>query len=86
MPEEQKFKKDYIDYKNEIKDYLINQINSSKEIYGLYSLYDIIRDSMLEVIFKNLKEELYKEKIEIIKELDDVIQQKITEFAKKLMS
>ena len=86
LPEEQKFKKDYIDYKKEIQDYLINQINSSKEIYGLYSLYDIIRDSMIEVIFINLKEELYKEKIEIIKELDDVIQQKITEFAKKLMS
>ena len=86
LPEDQKYKNDYKTFKKEIEDYLIIQINSAKDIYGLYSLFDIIRDNIIEVIFKDLEIDLNKQKIEITKELEDTIQDKIVEFSKKLMS
>jgi len=86
LPEDRKFTKTYKEYKTEIEDYLITQINNSKDIYALYSLFDIARDSIIEIIFKDLEIELNKQKIEVTKKLENVIHQKILEFAKKLMN
>ena len=85
LPEDKKLKKNYEDYKEEIQDYLVTQINTSKEIYALYSLFDIARDAMISAIFEDLVIELNKQKFEVTKELEGVIQNKIIEFTKKLM-
>ena len=43
LPKEQQFNQEYKKYKEDVKDYLITQINSSKDIYGLYSLFDLLK-------------------------------------------
>jgi len=60
LPKDYQFKQDYKDFKANINDYLITQINNSKDIYGLYSLFDMARDSVFEPIFQDLKNDLNK--------------------------
>ena len=63
------------------------QINNSKESYGLYSLFDLVRDSILEAIFKDLEIDLNKDKIETQAELQKTfIPQKIEELKNKIMT
>jgi len=87
LSEGQKFDQEYKQFKEKINDYLITQINSSKEIYGLYSLFDLVRDSILEAIFKDLEIDLNKDKIETQAELQKTfIPQKIEELKNKIMT
>lgn len=63
------------------------QINNSKEIYGIYSLFDAGRDSMFEQIFTDLQNDLNKSKIETQVDLEKtIIPQKIEELKKKVMN
>ena len=84
LPEEKQFKKTYEQFKDNINDYLITQINSSKDIYGLYTLFDIARDSVLGPILKDLEIELNKKKVNMTKDLEITIFKKIEEFVNKL--
>ena len=84
MPKDYQFKQDYKDFKANINDYLITQINNSKDIYGLYSLFDMARDSVFEPIFQDLKNDLNKNKIETQIELQKtIIPQKEKELKRK---
>ena len=86
LPKEQQFNQDYKKFKEKINDYLITQINSSKAIYGLYSLFDLVRDSIFEPIFKDLEIELNKSKIETTAELqNNIIPQKTEELKNKIV-
>ena len=87
LPKEHQFKQDYKDFKEDIEDYLITQINNSKDIYGLYSLFDMVRDSIFEQIFKDLEMDLNRDKIDTQIELQkNIIPKKIEELKKKIMS
>ena len=86
LPKEQQFNQEYKKYKEDIEDYLITQINSSKDIYGLYSLFDIVRDSIFEPIFKDLEMELNTNKIDTQAELEKtVVPRKIDELKRKII-
>ena len=84
LPENKQFKQSYKEFKENIEDYLITQINSSKEIYGLYTLFDMARDSVLGPILKDLEIELNKKKVNMTKDLEVTIFKKIEEFVNKL--
>lgn len=87
LSEGQEFDQEYKQFKEKISDYLITQINNSKDIYGLYSLFDLVRDSILEPIFKDLEIDLNKDKIETQAELQKTfIPQKIEELKNKIMT
>ena len=73
-------KKKFEDFKKDIEDFLITQINNSKDIYGLFFLFDMFRDSMLEIILNDLKNNLTEIKIEATKKLQHEIDTKIKEF------
>ena len=83
LPLDQQYKKNYDEFKKDINDYLITQMNNSKDIYGLYTLFDIARDTMLEVIFKYLEIDLNQKKEKVTIELSAVIAKKIEEFQNK---
>ena len=72
----------YDDFKNNIKDFMITQMNSSKDIYGLYYLFDLFRETILEEIVNDLEFNLNDEKYEMTKHLKKEITQKINEFKK----
>ena len=81
------YNKDFKEFKEEINDYLVTQINSSKDIYGLYSLFDLVRDAMFEEIFEDLEVDLNKDKIETQIELQkNIIPTKMEELTKKIMN
>ena len=84
LPENKQFKLSYKEFKENIEDYLITQINSSKDIYGLYTLFDMARDSVLGPIVKDLEIELNKKKVNMTKDLEVTIFKKIEEFVNKL--
>ena len=84
LPENKQFKLNYKEFKENIEDYLITQINSSKDIYGLYTLFDMARDSVLGPILKDLEIELNKKKLNMTKDLEVTIFKKIEEFVNKL--
>lgn len=84
LPENKQFKLSYKEFKENIEDYLITQINSSKDIYGLYTLFDMARDSVLGPILKDLEIELNKKKLNMTKDLEVTIFKKIEEFVNKL--
>ena len=84
LPENKQFKLSYKEFKENIEDYLITQINSSKDIYGLYTLFDMARDSVLGPILKDLEIELNKKKVNMTKDLEVTIFKKIEEFVNKL--
>ena len=86
LPEDQQFKQDYQEFKKNIDDYLITQINSSKDIYALYSLFDLARDSIFDPIFKDLEIDLNRNKIDTQVELQKtIIQKKIDELKERIM-
>ena len=68
LPDDRKYKKKFNDFKEDVIDYLITPINTSKDIYALYSLFDLARDSILEEIIKDLEINLNNEK-KLVKEL-----------------
>ena len=81
------YNKDDEEFKKEINDYMITQINSSKDIYGLYSLFDLVRDSMFEEIFEDLEIDLNKDKLETQVEMQkSIIPKKMEELTKKIMN
>ena len=87
LPKARQFNQEYKKYKEDINDYLVKQINNSKEIYGIYSLFDAVRDSMFEQIFTDLQNDLNKSKIETQVDLEKtIIPQKIEELKKKVMN
>ena len=87
LPKDRQFNQEYKKYKEDISDYLVKQINNSKEIYGIYSLFDAVRDSMFEQIFADLENDLNKNKIETQVDLEKtIIPQKIEELKKKVMN
>ena len=87
LPKARQFNQEYKKYKEDINDYLVKQINNSKEIYGIYSLFDAVRDSMFEQIFADLENDLNKNKIETQVDLEKtIIPQKIEELKKKVMN
>lgn len=73
-------KKDYKEFKEDIQDYLIEQINASKDIYGLFFLFDMFRDAILEQALEDLKNQLNDIKIKATKKLENEINIKINEF------
>jgi predicted GTPase len=86
LPDDRKYKKNFKDFKEDIIDYLITPINTSKEIYALYTLFDLARDLMLEEIIKDLEinlntekklvtELLYTDIINKIKEIESILGQ-----------
>ena len=86
LPIDHQFKQDYKEFKENINDYLITQINNSTSIYGLYSLFDSVRDSIFSPIFKDLEMELNRNKIDTQVELQKtIIPQKTEELKKKIM-
>ena len=86
LPKDQQFKQDYQEFKKNIDDYLITQINSSKDIYALYSLFDLARDSIFDPIFKDLEIDLNRNKIDTQVELQKtIIQKKIDELKERIM-
>ena len=85
--EGKEFNQEYKKFKENIDDYLITQINNAKDIYGLYSLFDLVRDSIFEPIFKDLEIDLNKDKIETQAELQKTfIPQKIEDLKNKIMN
>lgn len=87
LPIDHQFKQDYKEFKENINDYLITQINNSTSIYGLYSLFDSVRDSIFSPIFKDLEMELNRNKIDTQVELQKtIIPQKTEELKKKIMN
>ena len=81
------YKEEYEEFKSNINDFLIKQINSSKDIYGKYSLFDLARDSIFEPIFKDLETDLNRNKIDTQVELQKtIIQKKVDELKDKIMS
>ena len=86
LPKDHQFNQDYKTFKGRINDFLITQINNSKDIYGLYSLFDLVRDSIFGPIFKDLEMDLNKSKIETTAELQkNIIPQKTEELKNKIM-
>ena len=79
LPDDRKYKKKFNDFKEDVLDYLITPINTSKEIYALYSLFDLARDSILEEIIKDLEINLNNEKKLVTKLLFSDIINKIKE-------
>lgn len=86
LPKDRQFNENYKTFKEKINDYLVTQINNSKSIYGLYSLFDLARDSLFEPIFEDLAMELNRNKIDTQVELEkSIIPQKTEELKKKVM-
>ena len=79
LPDDKKYEKNYKDFKEDIIDYLITPINTSKDIYALYTLFDLVRDSLLEEIIKDLEINLNKEKQIVTEQLFSDIIDKIKE-------
>lgn len=87
LPKDHQFKQSYMEFKENIKDFLVTQINQSKSIYGLYSLFDLVRDSIFEPIFKDFEMELNRNKIDTQVELQKtIIPQKTEELKNKVMT
>ena len=87
LPKDHQFKQSYKEFKENIKDFLVTQINQSKSIYGLYSLFDLVRDSIFEPIFKDFEIELNRNKIDTQVELQKtIIPQKTEELKNKVMT
>ena len=79
--EEKKNKnKKFKDFKEDIEDYIINQLDSSKDIYGLYFLYDLLRDTILHEIIEDLNEDYKNKKLETTKKIEILTKEKIQEF------
>ena len=79
--EEKKNKnKNFKEFKEDIEDYIINQLDRSKDIYGLYFLYDLLRDTILHEIIEDLNEDYKNKKIETTKEMEILTKEKIQEF------
>ena len=86
LPEEHQFKQKYEKFKENINDYLVTQINNSKEIYGIYSLFDSVRDAIFEPIFKDLEIDLNNDKMDTqIKLEKSIIPKKIEEIKNQLL-
>ena len=77
---EKKCMQSFKDFNEDIEDYIITQFDSSKDIYALYFLYDMFRETILHEIIINLNDDLRKRKIESTKQLDILIKDKIKEF------
>ena len=71
------------DFNEDIEDYIITTFDSSKDIYGLYFLYDMLRDTILHEIIVNLNEDFKERKMETTKKLDLIISEKIKDFNQK---
>ena len=61
------------DFNEDIEDYIITQFDSGKDIYALYFLFDMFRETILHEIIMNLNEDFKRRKIETTKELDLLI-------------
>ena len=87
LPKDHQFKQSYKEFKENINDFLVTQINQSKSIYGLYSLFDLVRDSIFEPIFKDFEIELNRNKIDTQVELEKtIIPEKTEELKNKVMT
>lgn len=87
LPKDHQFKQSYKEFKEKINDFLVTQINQSKSIYGLYSLFDLVRDSIFEPIFKDFEIELNRNKIDTQVELEKtIIPEKTEELKNKVMT
>ena len=72
--------KNFKEFNEEIEDYIINQFDSSKDIYGLYFLYDLFRDTILHEIIEDLNKDYYNKKLETTKKIESLTKEKIIEF------
>ena len=86
LPKEEQFTQKYEEFKEDINDYLITQLNNAKEFYGLYTLFDLARDSILGPILKDLERDLNIRKLNMTKELQDVILKKIEKLSQTIMA
>ena len=66
-----------------IDDYIISPFDDSKDIYGLYFSFDMLRDIILHEIIVNLKEDLIQKKLDTTNELKYLVSENIKEFKKK---
>ena len=80
---EKKCMQSFKDFNEDIEDYIITQFDSSKDIYALYFLYDMFRETILHEIIINLNEDFKKRKLETTTQLDILIKEKIEEFKLK---
>ena len=66
-----------------IEDYIISPFDDSKDIYGAYFLFDMLRDIILHEIIVNLNKDLMQKKLDATAELKSLIIENINEFKKK---
>ena len=66
-----------------IEDYIISPFDDSKDIYGAYFLFDMLRDIILHEIIVNLNKDLMQKKLDATAELKYLIINNINEFKKK---
>jgi hypothetical protein len=84
--EEKKDKnKNFKEFKEDIEDYIINQLDSSKDIYGLYFLYDLLRDTILHEIIEDLNKDYKNKKLETTKKIEILTKEKIQEFKQQFI-
>ena len=68
------------EFNSDIDDYILTQLDTSKDIYGLYFLYDMIRETILHEIIEDLNNDFNQRKMNITKELDPTFQKIIKDF------
>ena len=84
--EEKKNKnKNFKEFKEDIEDYIINQLDRSKDIYGLYFLYDLLRDTILHEIIEDLNDDYKNKKLETTKKMEILTKEKIQEFKQQFI-
>ena len=71
------------EFNSDIDDYILTQLDTSKDIYGLYFLYDMIRETILHEIIEDLNNDFNQRKMNITKELDPTFQKIIKDFKQK---
>ena len=68
------------DFKEKIEDYIITQFDNSKDIYGLFFLYDMFREMILNLIIVDLDQDFKGRKMETTEQTEQILSQKINEF------
>ena len=71
------------DFNDDIEDYIIDQFDGLKDVYGLYFFFDMLRDSILKEIIDNLNKDFRNKKVETTKRLKITITEKIKEYTLK---
>ena len=71
------------EFNSDIDDYILTQLDSSKDIYGLYFLYDMLRETILHEIIEDLNKDFIQRKIIATNQLVPTFQNIIQLFKQK---